>query len=74
MPEAKALKEFISDELKKGKSAEAIREELRQRFGDDILFRPPFNQKTIFLWGLPFALFLFVLLGFLWRGFQSRAK
>ncbi|MDZ4322515.1 MAG: cytochrome c-type biogenesis CcmF C-terminal domain-containing protein [Alphaproteobacteria bacterium] len=74
MPEAIALRKFISDELEKGKSAEAIREELRQRFGDDILFRPPFNQKTVFLWGLPFALFFFVLLGFLWRGFQSRAK
>jgi cytochrome c-type biogenesis protein CcmF len=73
-PEAKALKEFINEELEKGKSAEAIREELRQRFGDNILFRPPLNQKTIFLWGLPFALFLLVLLGFLWRGFQSRAK
>lgn len=74
MPEATALKEFISEELEKGKSAEAIRDTLRQKFGDDILFRPPFNQKTIFLWGLPFALFLLVLLGFLWRGFQSRAK
>jgi cytochrome c-type biogenesis protein CcmF len=74
MPEAKALKEFISNELEKGKSTEAIREELRQRFGDDILFRPPFNQKTVFLWGLPFSLFLLVLLGFLWRGLQSRAK
>jgi cytochrome c-type biogenesis protein CcmF len=74
MPEAKALKEFISEELKKGKSDEEIREELRKKFGDDILFRPPFNQKTIFLWGFPFALFLLVLLGFLWRGFQSRAK
>lgn len=74
MPEAKALKEFISEELKKGKSAEAIRDALRQKFGDDILFRPPFNQKTVFLWGLPFVLFFLVLFGFLWRGFQSRAK
>ena len=74
MPEAKALKEFIDLELARGKSDEEIREELRQKFSDDILFRPPFNKKTIFLWGLPFSLFLLVLLGFLWRGFQSRAK
>ncbi|MDI9638465.1 cytochrome c-type biogenesis CcmF C-terminal domain-containing protein [Geitlerinema splendidum] len=74
MPEAIALRKFISEELEKGRSDEEIREELRQKFGNDILFRPPFNQKTIFLWGFPFVPFLLVLLGFLWRGFQSRAK
>ncbi|MBY0500748.1 MAG: cytochrome c biogenesis protein CcsA [Alphaproteobacteria bacterium] len=74
MPEAKTLKKYIDEELEKGKSAETIRDELRRRFGDNILFRPPLNQRTIFLWGLPFALFLLVLIGFSWKGFQSRAK
>jgi len=73
-PAAQSLKEFISRELQKGESPESIREELRQRYGTDILFRPPMNQKTLFLWGLPFALFFLILIGFLWKAFYSRTR
>lgn len=66
--EAQDLKDFISNELQMGKSPETIREDLRKRYGDDVLFRPPFTHKTLILWIFPFALFFLVLLLFLRRG------
>ncbi len=72
-PESKALKGFIVEQLKEGKSDEMIRDEIRTLFGDDILFRPPFQGKTLFLWLSPFGLFLLVLIGFLWK-YRARRK
>lgn len=73
-PDSKALRGFIVEQLEEGKSDETIRDELRTLFGEDILFRPPFESKTLFLWLFPFVLFLGILLVFLWKGYQSRAK
>ena len=72
--ESKALRGFIVEQLQEGKSDETIRDELRTLFGEDILFRPPFNNKTLFLWMFPFGLFFLVLLGFLWKRNRSRRK
>src|SRR5205814_1500704 len=72
--EAKNLKNVILNQLKKGESEETIRENLRFLYGDEILFRPPFESRTLFLWLTPFGFFLSILLGFLWKGYQSRAK
>ncbi len=72
--ESKALRGFIMEQLQEGKSDETIRDELRTLFGEDILFRPPFNTKTFFLWLFPFGLFFLVLLGFLWRRYRGRWK
>jgi cytochrome c-type biogenesis protein CcmF len=73
-PESKALRGFIMQQLREGKSEEAIRDDLRTLFGEDVLFHPPFNNKTLFLWMFPFGLFFAVLLGFLWRRNQGRWK
>lgn len=73
-PESKALRGFIVEQLELGKSDEIIRDELRTLFGDEILFHPPLDTKTYFLWFLPFGLFFLVLLGFFWKGYHSRAK
>ena len=73
-PESKALRGFILQQLQEGKSEESIRDDLQTLFGEDVLFRPPFNHKTLFLWLFPFGLFFLVLLGFLWRRNQSRRK
>ncbi|MBS0271453.1 MAG: cytochrome c biogenesis protein CcsA [Proteobacteria bacterium] len=73
-PDSKAIRGFIIEQLKEGKSDEMIRDELRTLFGDEILFHPPFDKKTYFLWFLPFGLFFLILLGFFWKGYQSRAK
>jgi cytochrome c-type biogenesis protein CcmF len=73
-PQSKALRGFIVEQLEEGKSDETIRDELRTLFGEDILFRPPFENKTLFLWLFPFVLFLGIILLFFWKGYQSRAK
>ncbi len=66
-PESEVLKAFIVDRLQKGESEETIRGQLRSLYGDEILFRPPFESHTFFLWLAPFGLFACVLLGVLWR-------
>ncbi len=73
-PESKALRGFIVEQLKEGKSDEMIRDEIRTLFGEDILFRPPFDKNTLFLWLAPFGLFFLIFLGFLWQGYRSRVK
>ena len=73
-PESIALRGFIVEQLKEGRSDEVIRDELRTLFGEDILFRPPFEAKTLFLWLAPFGLFFLILVLFLWKGYQSRAR
>ncbi len=65
--EATTLKAFIGERLHQGDSIATIREKLRALYGDDILFRPPFEPRTLFLWLSPFALFLCVVIGFLWK-------
>ena len=72
--ESEALKIFIQAKLKEGESEEAIRETLRTLYGDEILFRPPFENRTIFLWLAPFGFFFLILMILLWKIVQSRVK
>jgi cytochrome c-type biogenesis protein CcmF len=71
-PESIALRGFILDQLKSGKSEEALRDDLRILFGDDILFRPPLAYNTLLLWGAPFVLFLLIFLVFLWKMYRRK--
>jgi cytochrome c-type biogenesis protein CcmF len=73
-PDSKALRGFIDEQLKEGRSDEVIRDELRTLFGDDILFHPPFQVNTLFLWLAPFGLFFLLLFIFLWKLYRSRGK
>ncbi|MBY0292934.1 MAG: cytochrome c biogenesis protein CcsA [Alphaproteobacteria bacterium] len=73
-PESKALKGFIVEQFRQGKSEENIRDHLRALFGEEILFRPSFQGKMLFLWLAPFGIFLLILLGFLWKAYRSRLK
>jgi len=72
--ESAFLKAFIRERLKQGIPEDTIREELRSLYGDAILFRPPFEGKTLCIWLAPFGLFLSVVLGVLWKLHQSRAR
>jgi cytochrome c-type biogenesis protein CcmH len=65
--ESEILKTFILERLHKGESEETIREKLRVVYGDKILFRPPFDSRTFFLWMAPFGLLFCVVLGLFWR-------
>lgn len=72
--EAEALKIFITERLQKGESEETIREQLRALYGDEILFRPPFEKHTFFLWIAPFWFFFCVMFILLWKGYTFYRK
>ncbi len=61
-PIAKDLKLEIYKLIKENKSDQQITNFLTQRYGDFILYKPPFNSLTYILWVGPFILFCFILL------------
>ncbi len=73
-PEAIALKTFVLNHLHQGDTPPVILEKLRVLYGDDILFRPPFNSHTLFLWLAPFGLFLMIILGGAVRIFMKKQR
>lgn len=57
-PIAMDLRRTIYELMIDGKTDREIREYLRERYGDFILFQPRFTPKTLILWLLPVTLFL----------------
>ena len=57
-PLAKDLRIIIRDKIKEGLTDKEIYKFLTDRYGDFILFNPPFKLSTIFLWIFPFVLFI----------------
>lgn len=70
--ESEALRAYIVEQLNQGKSEEEVRAKLRETFGDEILFRPPFEERTFFLWLAPFFLLFMALAWIMWRVVRSR--
>ena len=56
------MRAVIARMLKQGDSDEDIILFMTERYGDFVLYRPPFKWNTAALWGLPFALVLILLL------------
>ena len=50
------LRREVADQVKAGKSDEQIIEYLVQRYGDFVLYDPPFKARTVLLWVGPFVL------------------
>jgi cytochrome c-type biogenesis protein CcmH len=61
-PIAADLRKEIQEQIRAGKSNDEIIEFMRARYGDFIIYRPPLNRVTAFLWFGPPAL---LLLGFI---------
>lgn len=61
---AEDLKREVFKMVESGKTEEEIKSFLTLRYGDFVLYKPPFNARTLFLWLGPFVLFVlgFVLL------------
>ena len=55
-PLAVDLRNQIREQLKAGKSEREITDFMVQRYGDFVLYRPPFKAGTVALWLGPFAL------------------
>ncbi len=52
------LRREVRELLLAGASDQAIRDHLRDRYGDFILFRPDLNARTAWLWAAPFVLLM----------------
>lgn len=50
------MRRLVRERVAAGDSDEEIRAFFRQRYGDFVLFRPPWDARTWLLWGAPFVL------------------
>ena len=66
---AKSARELIRDEISKGLNDEQIFDTLKKNYGQQIMFKPPFDGQTVMLWLVPFAL---IFLGFIFVVFMLR--
>lgn len=55
-PLAVDLRNQIRGQVKQGKSDDEIRAYMTERYGDFVLYKPPFKATTALLWVGPFAL------------------
>ena len=58
-PLAVDLRKQIREQLAAGKSEQDVIDFMVARYGDFVLYRPPFKASTVFLWGGPFLFLLF---------------
>src|SRR5690242_9756462 len=70
-PLAQDLRNQIREQIAAGKSDQDVVDFMVQRYGDFVLYRPPFKASTLFLWAGPF-LFLVLGLFFLFRFLRNR--
>ena len=57
-PLAVDLRNQVREQLKSGASEREVREWMVARYGDFVLYRPPFKATTLLLWTGPFLLLL----------------
>lgn len=55
------LRQQIREMLAKGQSEREIMDYMTQRYGDFVLYRPPFKASTVLLWAGPAVLMVFAL-------------
>jgi len=55
-PLAVDLRNQIREQLAAGRSERDVREFMVARYGDFVLYKPPFKATTLLLWGGPFLL------------------
>ena len=60
----------VRDQLKAGRSEKDVIDYMTTRYGDFVLYRPPFKATTALLWGGP-ALLVLVGVGLFWRSLRS---
>lgn len=64
------LKRQIQAQIRAGKSDDQIKAYMLERYGEFILYKPPFNAKNALLWGLPLLLMIIGFI-FVWRLFAN---
>lgn len=68
-PLAQDLKERVRRQISEGRSDEEIRNYMRDRYGDFVLYKPPFNAVTAVLWISPLIL---LGIGAIWLALRMR--
>ena len=68
---AKTLRQKAYEMTKEGKSKEQVVDYMVARFGDFVVYQPPVNAATIFLWLGPILLILF---GFIMVWFNAKGR
>ena len=71
-PLARDLRILVRERLTAGDDDKAVVDFVVARYGDFVLLRPPFNARTLLLWGAPF-LVLLAGAAFVWRRGRQRA-
>ena len=66
------LRQQVARQLQAGRSDDEVRRYMVERYGDYVLYRPPFNAATALLWLGPFLLLLAAGL-WLWRTIARQA-
>ncbi|MES1203382.1 MAG: cytochrome c-type biogenesis protein [Pseudomonadota bacterium] len=61
------MRRLVRERIAAGDSDDQIRSFFRERYGDFVLFRPPFDPRTWALWGAPLA-FVGLGLAVVWAG------
>ena len=61
-PFAVDIKNIIKEKINNGESESQIKNFLVDRYSDFILYDPPINVETIFLWFAPFIILTFLVL------------
>jgi len=69
---ANDMKKIIIIHLKENKSDEFIYKFLKSKYGEYILFKPPFQINTLILWILPFILIISGLIFFTFKFLKFR--
>ena len=64
------LKNQVREQLKAGRSEREVIDYMTQRYGDFVLYRPPFKATTLLLWLGP-ALLLLIGGGLYWRSLKG---
>ncbi|WP_043766532.1 cytochrome c-type biogenesis protein [Algiphilus aromaticivorans] len=68
-PLAQDLKERVRRQISEGRSDEEIKNYMRDRYGDFVLYKPPFNAVTAVLWISPLIL---LGVGAIWLALRMR--
>ncbi len=64
---AKDLRQQTYEMVQQGKNRDQIADYMVDRYGDFVLYRPPFKSSTLLLWAGPFALLVMVIIVVLYR-------
>ena len=72
-PFAQDVKQEIAERIRMGETDQMIVESLRMRYGDAILFSPPWSARTWMLWIAPIVI-LCIIGCIWWRSLHMRGK